>query len=130
MIDAPRSFIFSSCGEHLRLHGDIERRGRLVGDHDVGVERDRRRDERALPQAAGELVGTLPGAHCGGRHADPGEQLEHAVAHARGAVAPAVQAQRLGDLRADRAQRIEGDERVLQDESDIPAAHPPPLRAR
>jgi hypothetical protein len=47
--------------EHLRLHGDVERRGRLVGDDDVGLEGDRRRDEGALPQAPGELVRPLPG---------------------------------------------------------------------
>ena len=35
------------------------------------------------------------------------------------AVAPAVQPQRLGDLAADRAQRVERDQRVLQDEADL-----------
>ena len=42
--------------EDLRLHGDVERGGRLVGDQQLRVADQRHRDHRALPHAAGELV--------------------------------------------------------------------------
>ena len=40
----------------LRLHGDVERRRRLVGDEHRRVEREGHRDHDALAHAAGELV--------------------------------------------------------------------------
>ena len=47
-------------GEHeledLRLDGDVERGGRLVGDQQVGLHRQRHRDHHALAHAARELV--------------------------------------------------------------------------
>ena len=79
MIEAPALLHRLELGEHLRLHGHVERRGRLVGDHDVGVEGDRRRDQRALAQAAGELVGTLPRAQLRGGTPTRVEQLDHAL---------------------------------------------------
>ena len=42
--------------EDLRLHGDVERGGRLVGDQQVGLIGERHRDHHALALAAGELV--------------------------------------------------------------------------
>ena len=42
--------------EHARLHRDVERRGRLVGDQQLGLERERAGEARALALAAGELV--------------------------------------------------------------------------
>ena len=41
----------------LRLHGDIERGGGLVGDEDARVLGERHGDHHALAHAAGELVG-------------------------------------------------------------------------
>ena len=102
--------------EHLGLHGHVERGGRLVGDHQPGVERDRRGDQRALAQPAGQLVGALAGAHLGLGDADELQQLDRAPAP-RAGVAPAVQAQRLLHLLADRTQRVERDERVLRGRS-------------
>ena len=40
----------------LRLHRHVERRGRLVGDQHLRVQRQRHRDHDALAHAAGELV--------------------------------------------------------------------------
>ena len=40
--------------EDLRLHGDVERRDRLVADNEFRVERERASDADALPLAAGE----------------------------------------------------------------------------
>ncbi len=42
--------------EDAGLHRDVEGARRLVGDDEVGVGRDRHRDEDALEHAAGELV--------------------------------------------------------------------------
>ena len=42
--------------EDLRLHGDVEGGRRLVGDEQLGLQRDGHRDQQALPHAAGELV--------------------------------------------------------------------------
>ena len=38
--------------EDLRLHGDVERRGRLVADHELGIERERACDAVALRSGA------------------------------------------------------------------------------
>ena len=58
--------------QHLRLHRDVERGGRLVGDDQLGVARDRHRDHHALPQPAGELVRIGPHPARGLRDADGG----------------------------------------------------------
>ena len=42
--------------EDLRLHGHVERGGRLVGDEEVGLVGERHGDHDALPLPAGELV--------------------------------------------------------------------------
>jgi hypothetical protein len=38
--------------QHLRLHRDVERRGRLVGDEQRGAQGERHRDHGPLPHAA------------------------------------------------------------------------------
>ena len=45
----------------LRLHGGIQRGGGFIGDHQTGIQCQRTGDQRALAQAAGQLIGTLPG---------------------------------------------------------------------
>ena len=42
--------------EDLRLHGDVERGGRLVGDQEIGLVGERHGDHHALALAAGKLV--------------------------------------------------------------------------
>ena len=42
--------------EHRRLDRDVERRHRLVGDQELGLERERARDADALPLTARELA--------------------------------------------------------------------------
>ena len=54
--------------QHLRLHRDVERRDRLVGDDHVGIDRQRLGDAEPLALAAGELVRVL--AHRLGPQAD------------------------------------------------------------
>ena len=87
-------------GEDLRLHGDVERRRRLVGDQHLGLQRERHRDHRPLPHAAGELVRVVvdPPRRVG--DADRVEQLDRPLARLALARPRAVGADRLGDLRS------------------------------
>ena len=59
--------------EHLGLHGDVERRDRLVGDDELGLDRERAGDADPLPLAAAELVRAPVGEL--GREADALEQV-------------------------------------------------------
>jgi hypothetical protein len=43
--------------EDLRLDRDVERRGRLIGDQELWVVRERHGDHHALPLPARQLVG-------------------------------------------------------------------------
>ena len=45
--------------EDLRLDGDVERSGRLVGDQQLRSARERNRNHRALPHATGEVMGII-----------------------------------------------------------------------
>ena len=45
--------------ENLRLDGDVERGGGLVGDDELGIARESDRDHHALAHAAGELMRVL-----------------------------------------------------------------------
>ena len=78
--------------EHLRLHRDVERRGRLVADQELGLGGERARDRDALPLAARELVRKLHGV--GGGQPDRAQQLGDALATRRS---------RRGGLRRSRA---------------------------
>ena len=51
-----RSLQLAEQVEDLRLDGDVERRGRLVGDQELGIAGERHGDHDALAHAAGELV--------------------------------------------------------------------------
>ena len=62
--------------EDLRLHGDVERGGRLVGDEEIGAVGERHGDHDALALAAGQLmrIGAEPLGGIG--NADLLEQLD------------------------------------------------------
>ena len=64
--------------EDLRLHRDVERRGRLVGDQKLGLAGERDGDRHTLAHAAGELVRILAQALRGRGDADLGQQLDGA----------------------------------------------------
>ena len=68
------SRISRSSGQDLRLHGDVERRRRLVGDQELGLERQAHRDHHALLHAARELVGIVPRAPLGVGNVDRAQQ--------------------------------------------------------
>ena len=108
--------------EDAALHGDVERARRLVGDHELGLEGHGVGDEHPLAHAARELVRVLAGAQCRVVEADALEQLEHAVPDVA-AVAPPVDAERVGELHADRAHGVERRDRVLRDVPDARTAH-------
>ena len=92
--------------QDLRLDGDVQGGGGLIGDHQPRVQSDRRRDQCPLPQPAGELVRALAGAQLRLRNPHTGQQLNR-LGGPGPPVAPAVQAQRLLDFPAHRPQRIQ-----------------------
>ena len=108
--------------EDLRLDGDVERRGRLVGDQQLGPAGQRDGDHHALAHAAGELVGILVEAALGLGDAD---QLQHLHGPVVGLAAAdaLVQPQRLAELPADGQHGIEARHRLLEDHGDVVAAH-------
>ena len=56
-VEPPRQILHQL--EDLRLDGDVERGGRLVGDDELGIAGEPDRDHHALAHAAGELVRIL-----------------------------------------------------------------------
>ena len=62
--------------EDLRLDRDVERRRRLVGDHQLRLERERHGDHHALAHAARELVREVVEPRLGLRDADHLEELD------------------------------------------------------
>ena len=62
--------------QDLRLHGDVERGGRLVGDQQLGVVGDGDGDHHALALAARELVRVLLEPRLGIGDADFLQQIE------------------------------------------------------
>ena len=108
-------------GQDLRLHGDVERRRRLVGDEKLRIAGQRHRDHHALPHPAGELVRVLLGASLGVRDLDEAKHLQGALARLR-PTDMAVKHEGFGDLVADLQDRIERRHRLLKDHGDIVAA--------
>ena len=107
--------------DDLRLDGDVERRGGLIGDDELGLGAQRERDHDALAHAAGELVRVVVDAPLGSRNADLGEQRDRSlpgglVGHRQ------VRLDRLDDLAAHRVERIQRGERILEDRADAPPA--------
>ena len=95
-----------------RLHRDVERRDRLVGDHDLGVAGEGAGDADALLLAAGELARHAGGE--GARQAHEVEQFEHPRLALGVGLADAEFLQRANDLRADAMAGVERVERVLE----------------
>ena len=112
--------------QDLRLDGDVERRRRLVGDQQCWLQRQRHGDHHPLPLAAGELVRVVVDPTRGVRDADPVEQPHSRLAQIAG-MAP-VRLEALGDLPADRVDRVEMRQRVLEDHRDAPAVDVAALR--
>jgi hypothetical protein len=104
--------------QDLALDGDVQRRGGLVGDQQLGLAGQRHGDHHALLLAAGHLVrvGLQAARRLGDAHlveqllgALPGRSLPQAhVLH-----------QRLAQLRADVEHRVQRAHRVLEDAGDL-----------
>ncbi len=113
--------------EHHGLGGHVERRRRLVGNHQRRVADHRHGDNGALAQAARELerIGG-PGA-LGAGEADLAEHFEHALLDALPLRAATMHPQHLGHLLADRVQRRQRAHRLLEDHRDLGSAQCPHL---
>ncbi len=108
--------------EDLCLNGHVERGGRLVGDQQQRIARDRLRDHGALALAAGELVRVLVERLLGVGHLHEAEEFDRLLLRDRGRHPAVVRAERLHDLEADRVDRVERGHRLLEDRGDLVAA--------
>ncbi len=107
--------------EDLRLDGDVERRRRLVGDHERGRPGYRHGDHDPLTETTGKLmwVGTGPRDRIGDAH--------RAQEFHRGAEVPRC----LRHLPADAHRRVQRRHGVLEDRAHVQFAHlAPGVRAR
>ena len=107
--------------EDLGLHGDVEGRGRLVGDQQLRLAGQRQGDADALRHAAGQLVRVALQHPLGVDDADLPQQLGGDRLAPRPAD-PAEPADRLGQLVGDGEHRVQRDHRLLGDHRDLPAA--------
>jgi hypothetical protein len=107
--------------EDLRLDGHVERGGRLVGDQQLGVARQRHRDHHALAHPARHLVRVVLDALGGLGDADQVEHLGRLL-HRLAVALLLVEHDRLGDLVADGVHRVEAGHRLLEDHRDLVAA--------
>ncbi len=107
--------------DDLRLHGDVERGGRLVGDQKIRPAGERDGDHHALAHAAGKLVRVILHPPLGRGDADARQRLDRQPVGLPPVLA-LVQHEHLGDLPADRRDRIERRHRLLEDHGDAIAA--------
>ena len=115
--------------QNLRLDGDIQRRGWLIGYQHRRPTGERHGDHHPLTHAAGELV-RIARKHLfrlGNTHL-----IEHLFRRAQRLFAPQplVQAQGFGNLLADGKNRIQRGHRLLKNHGQIRAAHPAHLSVR
>ena len=107
--------------EDLRLQHNVERGRRFVGDQELGLERAGDRDDDALALAARQFVRIAGEREFFGRQPDPVEHFSR-LRLGVGPVRPGVPADALGDLLADRLQRVQRRHRLLENHADIVAA--------
>ena len=106
--------------QDLALDRDVEPGGRLVGDDQPGRQRERAGDADAARLAARELVRVAPEeVRAEADHREQAPRLGRQIARAR-----AVDAQRLGDQRADGEARAERGDRVLEHHRELPPVGP------
>ena len=93
---------------------DVEHRRRLVGDDHRWLDRERTCDRDTLPLAAGQLVRVLRGDPPGRHQADRLEQLVHPLVElSAGDQTMNLEGSR--DVVADRLDRVQRPERILED---------------
>ena len=88
----------------------------------LGLQRQGHGDHGSLPHAAGQLVRVLLDAPLRGRHAHEAEGVDCPVPGFL-LLDVVVQLDRLGDLVADREDRVEASHRLLEDHRDLAAAN-------
>ena len=115
--------------EHLRLDGDVEPAGGVVGDHELRRADQRDGDDHALRHAATQLVRIGAIAPLGIGDADRLEDVERGLL-GRGSGEPEMDLRDLRDLMADAFQRIELTARVGHHHGEITAAQHAQLVAR
>ena len=96
-----RALSSASRSRILRLHRDVERGGRLVGDQQLRAAGERHGDHHPLPLAARQREADRRGRAARDRAAARASSSRTASAPGRGPRQAAMQAQRLGDLSAD-----------------------------
>ena len=102
-----------------RLHGDIQRRRRLVEDQERGVQRDRTPDAHALLLSARELMRIPPEQRV--RQADELGDLFHAAAQHPAPIELPETAKRIGDGIERGESRVEAVGRILKHHLDARA---------
>ncbi len=107
--------------QYLRLHGHVERGGRLVGDQQVGPVGQGHGDHHALALAARQFMRIGGHSAFGVLQPDLAQQLQHPRA-ALFAGGHAVNGEDFADLLLDPVQRIERGHRLLEDHADARAA--------
>jgi hypothetical protein len=107
--------------EDLGLGGDVQRRGRLIGDQQLRLQRQGHGDHHPLALAPGELEGVGADRLLGLRDADLDEQVQ-GLGLALPVVQLAVGLEDLADLGTDPHQRVQGGHRLLEDHADAQAA--------
>ncbi len=112
--------------DDLSLERHVERRGRLVGDEQRGLEHERGRDHDPLPHPAGELVRVVAQAILDVGDADLLEQL-HRPPPQRFAARPSSTLVRFLDvdhLRPDGERRVQARQRILEDHHELRPSQP------
>ena len=118
--EAPREVLHEL--EDLGLDRHVERGGRLVGEDQRRVARDRHRDHHPLAHPAAELVRVLAQPPLGIRNPHHAEQLGRAPARL-GRGKTQVDLEPLGELAPDREHRVQRGHRLLEDHADLAAPH-------
>ncbi len=108
--------------KNLRLHGDVERRRRLVRDEQARLVDHRHRNQDALSLPTGKLVGIVAHAPLRIGQRDLPQRLQHAVADLGASERGMMHAHRLGNLLADGHGGVQRRHRLLKDHADVSAA--------
>jgi hypothetical protein len=109
-------------GENLRLHGNIEGGGGLVGDEQRGTVDDGHGDHDALALASGELMRVVSPAALGRGDGDLAEGFDGALAGLGAGDGGVVSTDGLGDLVADAHDGVESGHGLLEDHGHAQAA--------